>query len=30
VMASVICQVSCPWKAKTSVRKNKKMRLATA
>jgi hypothetical protein len=26
----VICQVSCPWKAKTQVRKNKKLRLATA
>ncbi len=30
VMASVICQVSCPWKAKSVVRKNKKLRLATA
>ena len=27
-MASVICQVSCPWKEKTPVRKNKKVRLA--
>ncbi len=30
VMASVICQVTCPWKEKISVRKQKKMRLATA
>jgi eukaryotic-like serine/threonine-protein kinase len=30
VMASVICQISCPWKARTQVRKNKKLRLATA
>ncbi|HZZ80648.1 MAG TPA: serine/threonine-protein kinase [Gemmataceae bacterium] len=30
VMASVICQVSCPWKEKVPGRKNKKVRLATA
>jgi serine/threonine protein kinase len=29
VMASVVCQVTCPWKGKLPVRK-KKMRLATA
>lgn len=29
VMASVVCQVTCPWKAKVPVRK-KKLRLATA
>ena len=29
VMASVVCQVTCPWKEKSAVRK-KKMRLAPA
>ncbi|MBI3821109.1 MAG: serine/threonine protein kinase [Planctomycetes bacterium] len=30
VMTSVVCQVTCPWKEKTSARGKKKLRLATA
>ena len=30
VMASVVCQVTCPWKEKLAVRNKKKMRLAAA
>jgi hypothetical protein len=30
VMASVVCQVTCPWKEKAAVRSKKRMRLATA
>jgi hypothetical protein len=30
LMASVVCQVTCPWKEKLPVRSKKKMRLATA
>ena len=30
VMASVVCQVTCPWKVKVPVRSKKKMRLAMA
>jgi hypothetical protein len=30
LMASVVCQVTCPWKEKAPVRSKKKMRLATA
>ena len=30
VMASVVCQVACPWKVKVPVRSKKKLRLAMA
>jgi hypothetical protein len=30
VMASVVCQVTCPWKEKVPVRSKKKLRLAMA
>jgi hypothetical protein len=30
VMASVVCQVTCPWKERLPVRNKKKVRLATA